>query len=83
MRLHSRSIYGCGMSPFEEAHGCRYTFNAKTNRLYVHIKAWPYCFLHLPGLAGKIRYAQFLHDGSEVKFTDAAWNCGRNAAPEN
>ena len=22
------------------------------------------------GLAGKVEYAQFLHDGSEVKFTD-------------
>ena len=26
--------------------------------------------MELPGLAGKIEYAQFLHDGSEIIFTD-------------
>ena len=71
------------MAPFKEAEGCRYTFNAKTNRLYVHIKAWPFQYLHLPELAGKIRYAQFLGDGSEVKFTEDAWTCGKKATPDN
>ena len=83
MRLHARSVYGCGMAPFKEAQGCRYTFNAKTNRLYVHIKSWPFQYLHLPDLAGKIRYAQFLGDGSEVKFTEDAWTCGKKATPDN
>ena len=83
MKYNARSIYGCGMAPFEEAQGCRYTYNAKTNRLYVHIKSWPFEHLHLPGLAGKIRYAQFLHDGSEIKFTDDAWTCGKKATPDS
>ena len=82
MKYNSRAIYGCGMAPFEEAQGCRYTYNAKTNRLYVHIKAWPFQYLHLPELAGKIRYAQFLQDGSEVKFTEDAWTCGKKATPD-
>ena len=84
MKFNSRAIYGCGSAPGLTApDGCRYTYNAKTNRLYVHIKAWPFEYLHLPELAGKIRYAQFLGDGSEVKFTEDAWTCGKKATPEN
>ncbi len=70
MAANARSIYGCGAAPVEWAppKDCRYTYNPKTNRLYVHIFAWPFRHLHLPGLKGKVRYAQFLHDGSEVQF---------------
>ncbi len=82
MRVNSRAIYGCGQAPFEEPNGCRYTYNPKTNRLYVHVKVWPFRHLHLPGLAGKIRYAQILADGSEVFFSDSANSCGRTATPE-
>ena len=31
---------------------------------------YPFRYLELPGLAGKIEYAQFLHDGSEILFAD-------------
>ena len=31
---------------------------------------WPYKHILLPKMAGKIRYAQFLHDGSEVLFRE-------------
>lgn len=72
MRYHSRSIYGCGPAPeaFTPPLDCRYTYHAPSRRLYVHLLAWPFKHLHLPGLAGKVRYAQFLHDASEVKFTE-------------
>ena len=30
---------------------------------------YPYAFLEFPGLADKIDYAQFLHDGSEILYT--------------
>ena len=68
MRRHSRSIHGCTQAPkeFPEPTDCRYTYNPKTSRLYVHVYAWPYKFLHLPGLRGKVAYAQLLGDGSEV-----------------
>lgn len=83
MKYNSRSIYGCGMAPFEEPQGCRYTYNAKTNRLYVHVKAWPFRHLHLAGLSGKLKYAQILADGSEIQFTDSAAVCGhRKATPD-
>lgn len=72
MKYNSRSIYGCGKAPkgFEAPNDCRYTYNAKTKRLYVHIFAWPFGHMHLPGLAGKIKYVQILNDGSEIKFSE-------------
>lgn len=65
MRLHNRSIYGCTASDFTPPPDTRYTQNG--NRLYLHLFAWPYRFVHLPGLADRVEYAQFLHDGAEVK----------------
>ena len=66
MRLHSRSIYGCTASDFTPPPDCRYTQNG--NRLYLHLFAWPYKHVHLPGLAGRVAYAQLLNDASEIKF---------------
>jgi alpha-L-fucosidase len=67
MRLHGRSIYGCGMSDLTPPPDCRYTQNG--NRLYLHIFNWPFRHLHLAELGSRVEYAQFLHDGSEVKMT--------------
>jgi len=64
MRLHSRSIYGCGPSEFIAPADCRYTQNG--NRLYLHFFAWPFGHVHLPGLAGRVEYAQLLNDASEI-----------------
>lgn len=68
MRRHGRSIYGCTQSAFPPPTDCRYTQNG--NRLYLHIFSWPFQYLHLEGLAGKIEYAQLLHDASEIMFKD-------------
>jgi len=68
MRVHSRSIYGCTESDFTAPTDCRFTQNG--NRLYLHILAWPYRHVHLDGLAGKVKYAQLLNDGSEVKMKE-------------
>jgi len=72
MRTHSRSIYGCGPAPETciAPHDCRYTWNPETNRLYLHLFAWPFKTIYCPNLAGKVVYAQLLHDGSEVKFRE-------------
>jgi alpha-L-fucosidase len=67
MRLHGRAIYGCGMSDFTPPPDCRYTKNG--NRLYLHIFSWPFRHLHLAGLGSRVKYAQFLHDGSEIKMS--------------
>ncbi|RUM24102.1 alpha-L-fucosidase [Rhizobium vallis] len=72
MALHERSIVGCTQSDFTAPPDCRLTQNG--DRLYIHIFNWPYRHLHLDALAGKIEYAQFLHDGSEVTWLQPSAN---------
>jgi alpha-L-fucosidase len=82
MGLHSRSIYGCTQSEFTPPADVHYTQNGR--RLYAHLYAWPFRHLVLPGLAGKVEYAQLLNDASEVPFKEAgidrSWD--ENALPE-
>ncbi|HCE00869.1 MAG TPA: alpha-L-fucosidase [Armatimonadetes bacterium] len=68
MRRHGRAIYGCGPAPagFVAPDGCRLTYNPDLDRLYLHVLHWPIQDLHLDGFAGKVAYAQLLHDASEV-----------------
>ena len=68
MDLHSRSIYGCTQSDFEAPSDVRYTQNG--DRLYVHTFAWPFRYLHLPRLAGRVEYAQLLNDASEIPLKE-------------
>lgn len=68
MHHHSRSIYGCTQSEFSPPVDCRFTQNGK--KLYLHLFAYPFRHVHLDGLAGKVDYAQFLHDASEVKMIE-------------
>lgn len=72
MKYNSRSIYGCTMAEpeFQAPQDCRLTQSADGKRIYVHLFAYPFAHLKLKGFAGKIKYAQFLHDGSEVLFTE-------------
>ena len=72
MKYNSRSIYGCTMAEpeFEAPNGCLFTQSEDGKRLYVHLIEYPFQFLELPGFAGKVEYAQFLHDGSEVLFNE-------------
>jgi alpha-L-fucosidase len=79
MRRNGRSIYGCGTAPgdLQAPTDCRYTYNPQTNRLYLHVFAWPFKTIYCPGLADRIEYAQFLHDASEVRIgevEEAAWS---------
>jgi alpha-L-fucosidase len=64
MRVHGRSIHGAGPSSFIPPPDCRYT--QRGERLYLHLFAWPFETVHLPGLAGRVEHAQLLHDASEV-----------------
>ncbi|MEV4018196.1 alpha-L-fucosidase [Nonomuraea angiospora] len=63
--LHARAVHGAGPSAFEPPPNALYT--QRVDRLYLHLLAWPLKHVHLPGLAGRVRYAQLLHDGSEVR----------------
>lgn len=73
MRRHGRSIYGCTAAPkdVDVPSGCLLTYNQDTRRLYVHVLRWPDTrHLLLPGLKGRIAYAQTLHDGVETRVSD-------------
>lgn len=73
MAEHARSIYGCGLAPEDvppAPSGARYTYDPARRRLYVHVFDWPFELLYLPGLAGRVAYAQLMHDASEVRFEE-------------
>lgn len=71
MKYNSRSIYGCTMAEpeFKAPRGCRLTQSEDGKRLYIHLIEYPFTFLEFEGIADKVDYAQFLHDGSEILFT--------------
>ena len=68
MHANADAIYGCGAAPaeFKAPTGTSLTYNPETKRLYVHIFKYP-CERLSCEFWSKIAYAQFLHDGSEVK----------------
>ena len=62
---------------FEAPRGCRLTESVDGKRLYVHICEYPCNFIIMRGMAGKVDYAQFLHDGSEIiTYEGACQHCG-------
>ncbi len=79
MHFNARSIYGCGPAPegFVAPSGTALTYNPKTNRLYLHLYDYPMGFIPLAFL-DKIEYAQFLHDGSEIKLVPSARHHGQS-----
>lgn len=72
MHFNSRSIYNCTEAPatFKVPANTLLTYNPATKRLYVHLLDYPLQNFTLPGYKGKVKYAQFLHDGSEIKITN-------------
>lgn len=72
MKYNNRSIYGCTMAEpeFITPEDCRLTQSEDGKRIYVHLFAYQFAHLKLKGFAGKVDYAQFLHDGSEVLYTE-------------
>lgn len=74
MKYNGKSIYGCTMAEPEyiAPPGTRLTQSEDGKRLYVHLFQYPFGVLEMPGFAGKVEYAQFLHDGSELLYTEHA-----------
>ncbi|WP_340115144.1 alpha-L-fucosidase [Maribellus mangrovi] len=70
MKYNSRSIYGCTQAPenFEVPANTLLTYNPETNRLYVHLLDYPLKNFLMRDYGDKIKYAQFLHDASEIKI---------------
>jgi alpha-L-fucosidase len=73
MHANSKAIYNCTNAPdgFIAPDGCKLTYNKTTGRLYIHVFDYPGGKLILPGYQGKVKYAQFLNDDSELKFTSS------------
>jgi len=71
MKVNSRSIYGCTEAPagFNAPANTVFTYNPVTNRLYIHLLAYPLGRLTLKNMADKIKYVQFLHDASEIAMS--------------
>jgi alpha-L-fucosidase len=69
IRLHGRSIYGATASDDVAPPDCRFT--RRGNRLYLHLFSWPMRHVHLEGFAGRVAYAQLLHDASEIRFFES------------
>lgn len=72
MKFNSRAIYGCTEAPeeFKAPDNSLLTYNPKTKRLYVHLLDYPLQNLRLPGYKGKVKYAQMLHDASELRISE-------------
>jgi alpha-L-fucosidase len=70
MKYNSKSIYGCTQAPegWKAPDHTLLTYNPVTKKLYIHLLSYPLDALILPGYKGKVKYAQFLHDNSEIKF---------------
>lgn len=71
MKFCSRSLYGCTQAPdeFKAPANSLLTYNPSTKRLYIHLLDWPLDQITLQGFSGKIKYAQFLHDASEIAMS--------------
>jgi alpha-L-fucosidase len=71
MKYNDRSIYNCTQAPqeFEVPENSLLTYNPVTRRLYIHLLDYPITNFRLPGMRGRVKYAQFLHDASELLIT--------------
>ncbi len=88
MHYNSRSIYNCTMAEPDLLKclppDCRFTQSEDGKRLYVHLFSYPFGHLLLPGMAGRVAYAQFLHDASEIRITEGkVEHFSEGAANEN
>jgi alpha-L-fucosidase len=70
MKFNNRSIYNCTEAPsgFIAPANTLLTYNPDTKILYVHLLAYPLGTVILPNMADKVKYIQFLHDASEIRF---------------
>lgn len=70
MKYNSRAIYGCTQAPeeFVAPDNTILTYNPKANRLYVHLLDYPMRNFLMRDFGDKVKYAQFLHDASEIKI---------------
>jgi alpha-L-fucosidase len=73
MHANSKSIYNCTFVPdtYKVPEGTKLTYNKAAGKLYVQLFSYPQGKLVLPGYKGKIKYAQFLNDSSELLYKES------------
>jgi len=71
MKYNNRAVYNCTEAPagFIAPANTLLTYNPAARRLYVHLLAYPMGSVTLENMADKVKYVQFLHDASEVRFS--------------
>ena len=71
MKQNSRSIYNVTMAEpeFVAPRGTYISQSTCGKRLYIYLTEYPFRTLTVKDLADRIDYAQFLCDGSEIKYT--------------
>lgn len=74
VQKNGNSIYGCGQADWPKPEWGRYT--QKGNLLYAHLFEESVGPINLNGLAGKVKKARLLSDGSEV-FLSRPWNAAQ------
>jgi alpha-L-fucosidase len=85
MKYNSPSIYGCTQAPaeFDAPDNTLLTYNPETNRLYIHLLDYPLQNFLLRGYKDKIKYAQFLHDASELNISEPRGHWIKQETGEN
>ena len=85
MKYNSRSIYGCTQAPDNLAvpDHTLLTYNPESNRLYIHLLDYPMKNFLLQGFGDKVKYAQFLHDASEIQIGKPYGHWVRQETGEN
>lgn len=77
MHANNRAIYNCTYAPeqYKVPENDKLTYNAKTHKLYIHLYDYPSGgTVTLPGYNGKIKYAAFLNDESELLYKPSTTN---------
>ena len=85
MKFNSRSVYGCTEAPeeFNAPDNTLLTYNPETNRLYVHLLDYPMKNFLMSGFGDKVKYAQFLHDASEINMGKPYGHWGQKEEGDN
>jgi alpha-L-fucosidase len=71
MKLNSRSVYNCTEAPagITKPDNTLLTYNPLIKRLYIHLLSYPMGTMTLINMADKVKYIQFLHDASEIRYS--------------
>jgi len=79
-KYNGRSIYKCTEAPpeFIAPPNTLLTYNPATKRLYIHLLVYPMGRLNLNSMADKVKYIQFLHDASEIRYSAGSGEAANN-----